>query len=103
MLKCGFKGALSALSILGVVSMAPAVASTRAYKGLIADSVLKDVDGLKAKLVSGEIVVPNYFDLKPGQKEMGKPPMATPPSVANPKWRSKLEAAAVSAAASFSR
>lgn len=54
-------------------------------KGLIADSVLKDVDGLKAKLVSGEIVVPNYFDLKPGQKEMGKPPMATPPSVANAK------------------
>jgi basic membrane protein A len=54
-------------------------------KGLIADSVLKDVDGLKAKLLSGEIVVPNFFDLKPGQKEMGKPPMATPPSVANAK------------------
>jgi hypothetical protein len=29
MLKCGLNGALSALSILGVVSMAPAVASTR--------------------------------------------------------------------------
>ena len=54
-------------------------------KGLIADSVLKDVDGLKAKLLSSEIVVPNFFDLKPGQKEMGKPPMATPPSVANAK------------------
>jgi basic membrane protein A len=54
-------------------------------KGLIADPVLKDVDGLKAKLLSGEIVVPNFFDLKPGQKEMGKPPMATPPSVANAK------------------
>jgi basic membrane protein A len=54
-------------------------------KGLIADPVLKDVDGLKAKLLSGELVVPNFFDLKPGQKEMGKPPMATPPSVANAK------------------
>lgn len=52
-------------------------------KGLIADDVLKDVDGLKAKLLSGEIVVPNYFDLTAGQKEMGTPPMATPPSVMN--------------------
>ena len=49
-------------------------------KGLIAPDVLKEVDGLKAKVISGEIVVPNYFDLKPGQKEMGTPPMATPPS-----------------------
>ena len=54
-------------------------------KGLIADPVLKEVDGLKAKLLSSEIVVPNFFDLKPGQKEMGKPAMATPPSVANAK------------------
>lgn len=52
-------------------------------KGLIANSVLKDVDDLKAKLLAGTIVVPNYFDLKPGQKEMGTPPMATPPSLAN--------------------
>ena len=49
-------------------------------KGLIPDDVLKQVDDLKAKVISGEIVVPNYFDLKPGQKEMGTPPMATPPS-----------------------
>ena len=34
---------------------------------------------------AGEIVVPNFFDLKPGQKEMGKPPMATPPSIASAK------------------
>jgi basic membrane protein A len=54
-------------------------------KGLIADPVLKEVEGLKTKLLSGEIVVPNFFDLKPGQKEMGKPPIATPPSVANAK------------------
>ena len=52
-------------------------------KGLIAPDVLKDVDDLKAKLLNGTIVVPNYFDLKPGQKEMGTPPMATPPSLAN--------------------
>jgi basic membrane protein A and related proteins len=52
-------------------------------KGLIPDDVLKQVDELRQKVISGEIVVPNYFDLKPGQKEMGTPPMATPPSVAN--------------------
>ena len=54
-------------------------------KGLIAPEVLKEVDDLKAKVISGEIVVPNYFDLKPGQKEMGTPPMATPPSIADKK------------------
>lgn len=51
--------------------------------GLIANSVLAEVDGLKAKLLSGEIVVPNYFDLEAGQKEMGTPPIATPPSILN--------------------
>jgi basic membrane protein A len=54
-------------------------------KGLISPEVLKEVDDLKAKVISGEIVVPNYFDLKPGQKEMGTPPIATPPSIANAK------------------
>ncbi|HEX9169739.1 MAG TPA: BMP family ABC transporter substrate-binding protein [Roseiarcus sp.] len=54
-------------------------------KGLISDAVLKQVDDLRKKVISGEIVVPNYFDLKPGTKEMGKPPMATPPSVADAK------------------
>jgi basic membrane protein A and related proteins len=52
-------------------------------QGLISNAVLNEVDGLKAKLLSGEIVVPNYFDLKPGQKEMGKPTIASPPSLAN--------------------
>ena len=42
-----------------------------------------EVEALRQKVISGEIVVPNYFDLTPGQKEMGTPPMATPPSVAN--------------------
>ena len=51
-------------------------------KGMIPDDVLNYVDDLKAKVISGAIVVPNYFDLKPGQKEMGTPPMATPPSIA---------------------
>ena len=54
-------------------------------KGLIPDDVVSQVNALKAKVISGEIVVPNYFDLKPGQKEMGTPPMATPPSIADKK------------------
>ena len=37
-------------------------------KGLIPDDVLKQVDDLRHKVISGEIVVPNYFDLKPGAK-----------------------------------
>lgn len=53
--------------------------------GLISDEVLAEIEELKGKLLSGEIVVPNYFDLTPGQQEMGTPPMATPPSVANAK------------------
>ncbi len=57
--------------------------------GLIADSVLAEVDVLKAKLLSGEIVVPNYFELEAGQKEMGTPPIATPPSVMNAKTLAK--------------
>jgi basic membrane protein A and related proteins len=40
---------------------------------------------LRQKVISGEIVVPNYFDLKPGAKEMGTPPIDTPPSIANAK------------------
>ena len=54
-------------------------------KGLIPDDVLKQVDALRQKVISGEIVVPNYFDLKPGAKEMGTPPIDTPPSIANAK------------------
>jgi basic membrane protein A and related proteins len=54
-------------------------------KGLIPDDVLRQVDALRQKVISGEIVVPNYFDLKPGAKEMGTPPIDTPPSIANAK------------------
>lgn len=54
-------------------------------KGLIPDDVLRQVDALRQKVISGEIVVPNYFDLKPGAKEMGTPAIVTPPSIANAK------------------
>ena len=54
-------------------------------KGLIPDDVLRQVDALRQKVISGEIVVPNYFDLKPGAKEMGTPAIETPPSIANAK------------------
>ncbi len=54
-------------------------------KGLISPAVLKEVDDLKAKVISGEIVVPNFFDLTAGQKMMGTPPIATPPSIADKK------------------
>jgi basic membrane protein A len=62
-----------------------AAAMDQYNKGLIAPDVLKEVDDLEAKVISGAIVVPNFFDLKPGQKEMGTPPLATPPSIADAK------------------
>jgi basic membrane protein A len=62
-----------------------AAAMDQYNKGLIAPDVLKEVDDLEAKVISGAIVVPNFFDLKPGQKEMGTPPIATPPSIADAK------------------
>ncbi|WP_176086895.1 BMP family ABC transporter substrate-binding protein [Martelella sp. HB161492] len=54
-------------------------------KGLISPETMAGLEAIKAKVESGEIVVPNFFDLKPGQKEMGTPPIATPPSVADAK------------------
>jgi basic membrane protein A len=78
-----FKG--GEVKYYGLAEDGVAAAMDEYNKGLIADSVLAEVDGLKAKLLSGEIVVPNYFDLKPGQKAMGKPAMATPPSIADAK------------------
>ncbi len=54
-------------------------------KGLIPDAILKQIADLRQKVIAGEIVVPNYFELKPGAKEMGTPPLPTPPSVANAK------------------
>ncbi|AID34980.1 MULTISPECIES: BMP family lipoprotein [Mesorhizobium] len=54
-------------------------------KGLIPPDVLKGAEEMRAKVASGEIVVPNFFDLKPGAKTMGKPEIETPPSIANAK------------------
>jgi basic membrane protein A and related proteins len=47
-------------------------------KGLISAETLAMMDDLKAKVVSGEIVVPNYIELDPAATEMGTPPMARP-------------------------
>jgi basic membrane protein A len=76
-----FKGGI--VKFYGLAQDGVEAAMDKCNVGLISPEVLKEVDMLKAKLLSGAIVVPNYFDLKPGQKEMGTPPIATPPSLAN--------------------
>ncbi len=78
-----FKG--GSVSYYGLKEGGVAAAMDEYNKGLIPDDVLKQIDELKAKVISGDIVVPNYFDLKAGQKEMGTPPIATPASVADKK------------------
>lgn len=47
-------------------------------KGLIAPETLKYVEELRQKVMDGQIVVPNYMELKDGQKMVGTPPMANP-------------------------
>lgn len=47
-------------------------------KGLISDAALAKMDELKAKVISGEIVVPNYIELDPNAKQMGTPPIDRP-------------------------
>jgi basic membrane protein A len=47
-------------------------------KGLIAPATLAKMDELRAKVISGEIVVPNYIELDPTARQMGKPPMDRP-------------------------
>jgi basic membrane protein A len=78
-----FKG--GKVSYYGLKEGGVAAAMDEYNKGLISADVLKEVDDLKAKVISGAIVVPNYFDLTAGQKEMGTPSMATPTSVADKK------------------
>jgi basic membrane protein A len=51
--------------------------------GLIPQPVVDYANSLRAKVISGQIVVPNYFDLKPGTKQIGTPPLPAPPSLAN--------------------
>jgi len=47
-------------------------------KGLISDATLKLVEGLRQKVISGQIVVPNYMELTPNQAMVGTPPMKNP-------------------------
>jgi basic membrane protein A len=47
-------------------------------KGLISEATLAQLNAMKRKVISGEIVVPNYIDLSPDAKEMGKPAIARP-------------------------
>jgi len=47
-------------------------------KGLISDANLKLVEDLRAKVISGQIVVPNYMELAPNQAMVGTPPMKNP-------------------------
>lgn len=49
-------------------------------KGLISDAALAKMEEMKAKVVSGEIVVPNYIELDPAAKQMGTPPIDRPAS-----------------------
>ena len=47
-------------------------------KGLISPETLAKMDDFKRKVISGEIVVPNYIELAADAKEMGTPPIARP-------------------------
>ena len=47
-------------------------------KGLISAETLAKMDEFKRKVISGEILVPNYIELVAGAKEMGTPPIARP-------------------------
>ncbi len=76
-----FKG--GTVKFYGLADNGVEAAMDQYNKGLISDSVLADVGELNKKVLSGAIVVPNYFDLKPGQKQMGTPPIDTPPSLAD--------------------
>ena len=47
-------------------------------KGLISDANLKLVEDLRAKVIAGQIVVPNYMELTPNQAMVGTPAMKNP-------------------------
>lgn len=66
-----------------VVTFGPAqggvvAAMDKCNKGMIAPATLAYVHQFEQKLLKNQIVVPNYFDLKKGQKMMGKPAIAVP-------------------------
>ena len=46
--------------------------------GLMSDETLAKIEELRQKVVSGEIVVPNYIELDPAAKQMGTPPIDRP-------------------------
>lgn len=47
-------------------------------KGLISDATLAQMDEFKRKVISGEIVVPNFIELAADAKQMGTPPIDRP-------------------------
>jgi basic membrane protein A len=47
-------------------------------KGLISDATLAKMAEMKAKVISGEIVVPNFIELDPNAKQTGKPAIDRP-------------------------
>jgi basic membrane protein A and related proteins len=47
-------------------------------KGLISDATLKLAEQYRKKVMSGEIVVPNFMELSAGQKMVGTPAMQNP-------------------------
>jgi len=48
---------------------------------LLAPDLLQRLGDLRDRIRSGAITVPNFFDLKPGQGEMGSPPIEVPASL----------------------
>jgi basic membrane protein A len=49
-------------------------------KGLISPPILAKMEDFKAKVISGQIVIPNFIELAPDAKQMGIPPIDRPPA-----------------------
>ena len=47
-------------------------------KGLISEATLAKMDDFRRKVISGEIVVPNFIELSADARQMGKPPIDRP-------------------------
>jgi basic membrane protein A and related proteins len=73
-----FKGGIT--KQYGIAEGGVEAAMDQYNKGLISDATLAVMNTMKQKVISGEIVVPNYVELSPDAKEMGKPPIARPSS-----------------------
>jgi len=57
------------------------IAIDRYNRHLISDALLDEISTLKERVASGEIVVPNYFELRPNQTNIGKPAVPMPRSI----------------------